>query len=89
MFKLKDKSTPPTKNVKSGSPIKISIEIIKTGNCLPSCSCFFFANFIKKNTKIIAIIKVVKKTSKFVQIGAGVKKPFIVIKDDPNIIVAS
>ena len=35
------------------------------------------------------MIRVVKKTSKFVQIGAGVKKPFIVIKDDPNIIVAS
>ena len=46
-------------------------------------------NVTKKKTKIIAIIKDVKKTSKLVQIGAGVKKPFIVIKEDPNIIVAS
>ena len=60
-----------------------------TGNRLPSCSCFFFAYLAKKKIMIIAIIIVVKKTSKFVQIGAGVYNPLIVIKDEFNNIGAS
>ncbi len=69
--KLQDKSTPPIKKVNNGNVIKIANEIINTGNRLPSCSCFFFAYLAKKKITIIAIIIVVKKMSKFVQIGAG------------------
>ena len=70
--KLKDKSTPPIKNVIKGIIIKITKDIKNTGYCIPSCSCFFLANLAKKNIKIKAIIIAPKKISKFVHTGAGV-----------------
>jgi hypothetical protein len=46
--KLQDKSTPPTINVKAGKRINIPKEIKNFGYCLPSSSCFLFANLLKK-----------------------------------------
>ena len=65
--KLHDKSTPPTINVNAGNIIKIPSDIKNLGYCLPSSSCFFFANLLKKKIIIKAIIKDIKKTSKLFQ----------------------
>ena len=46
--KLHDKSTPPTIKVNAGNKIKIPREIKNFGYCLPSSSCFLFANLLKK-----------------------------------------
>ena len=46
--KLQDKSTPPIKKVIAGNNIKIPNEIKNFGYCIPSSSCFFFANLLKK-----------------------------------------
>ena len=45
--KLHDKSTPPTINVSAGIIINILKDIKNLGYCLPSSSCFFFANLLK------------------------------------------
>ena len=52
--------------------IKIPSEIKNLGYCLPSSSCFFFANLLKKKIITKAIIRVTKKISKLFQTGAGV-----------------
>ena len=51
------KSTPPIINVNAGNIIKIPSDIKNLGYCLPSSSCFFFANLLKKKITIKAIIK--------------------------------
>ena len=62
--KLQDRSTPPIINVIAGKIIKIPSDIKNLGYCLPSSSCFFLANLLKRKIIIKAIIKVIRKISK-------------------------
>ena len=77
---VKDKSTPPIKKVINGKTIKIPIDKISTGICLPNSSLCFLAYLATKIIEIIAATNEEKNNEKFVQTNLGTYQPLTVKK---------